>query len=85
VPRESDGSGRAADARRAEAGLERTARREEGTQRTKSHHGATVRVCRRSGSPKKSTQEKKWFITDFWNLIKEQQPQGGLTIDSRWL
>jgi hypothetical protein len=26
-----------------------------------------------------------WFITDFWNLIKEQQPQGGLTIDSRWL
>jgi hypothetical protein len=28
---------------------------------------------------------KKWFITDFWNLIKEQQPQGGLTIDSRWL
>ena len=31
------------------------------------------------------TQEKKWFITDFWNLIKEQQPQGGLTIDSRWL
>jgi hypothetical protein len=30
-------------------------------------------------------KEKKWFITDFWNLIKEQQPQGGLTIDSRWL
>jgi hypothetical protein len=26
-----------------------------------------------------------WFITYFWNLIKKQQPQGGLTIDSRWL
>jgi hypothetical protein len=25
------------------------------------------------------------FITYFWNLIKKQQPQGGLTIDSRWL
>jgi hypothetical protein len=44
---------------------------------------------RRAGSPKyvfkKINYSKKWFITDFWNLIKEQQPQGGLTIDSRWL
>ena len=28
---------------------------------------------------------KSWLITDFWNLLKEQQPQGGLTIDSRGL
>jgi hypothetical protein len=35
--------------------------------------------------PKQELIEVNWFITDFWNLIKEQQPQGGLTIDSRWL
>jgi hypothetical protein len=30
------------------------------------------------GSPKKN-----WLFTDFWNLLKERQPQGGFTIDSR--
>jgi hypothetical protein len=27
--------------------------------------------------------QKIWLFTDFWNLLKERQPQGGFTIDSR--
>jgi hypothetical protein len=39
---------------------------------------------RRSGSPKKIFVKKTWFIIDCWKkVLKEQQPQRGLIIDSR--